>query len=140
MPPDSSSTPSMLTPSDPKDPASGVFYYPSPDAPYPPPWYRSQTNEPGRPRAGAKIVDGPTVPYLRDIIHERGYSNDIDFVQRRDVAWFDFLLVTQCARGPFLNIGPAGIEEVLQDDSKDTLKPGEQKERTREVTLRELGR
>ena len=78
--------------------------------------------------------------YLDEVIHERGYPNDIDLIQRRDATWYNFLLVTRGIQGPFLNVGPAGVEEVLQDGLRDMLKPGEQEERARKMILRELGR
>ena len=49
------STPSVSAPPDSMNP---VLYNPIPNARYPPPWYRSQTNEPGRPRARAIIAGG----------------------------------------------------------------------------------
>lgn len=40
--------------------------------------------------------------------------------------------VTQKTGGPFLNIGPAGIEEVLGDNLKDWVKLWEPKDAARE--------
>lgn len=78
--------------------------------------------------------------YMENYIHERVFSNSIDLVQCQDASPFDFLLVTQRAYGQFLNTGPPWVEEVLQDDLKDTLKPGVEEERARAVLRREFGR
>ena len=52
----------------------------------------------------------------------------------------DFLLITQRVRGPFLNVGPTGVEEVLQDNLEGILKPGEREDEACERIFRELGR
>lgn len=150
------------------DPSSGVLYNPFPEAPYPPPWYRSQTNEPGRPRARPGIAAGLIIPcaegwawlkrtygidlnrdhsqdltvcqYLGKAIEERDLPYDVKLAQRRDVPWYDFMLVTKWTRGRFMNVGPPGVEEVLQDDLKDLLKAGELEDNARGVLLREFGR
>ena len=49
------------------------------------------------------------------------------------------MFVTRRATGRFLNIGPAGIEEVLQDNLKNLLQPGEVEDNAREVVLKEFG-
>jgi hypothetical protein len=168
-PKDQPTTPSTPKPLDPReDPASGVLYNPIPNAPYPPPWYRSQSDEPGPPRARAGIVGGLIIPrsegwewfkrthgielsanysqdinivvYMEEAIHRLDHPYDIDLAQRRDVVWYDFLLGTQYAPGPFLNTGPEGLEEVLQDDLKDKLTPGKVEDEARKVILQELGR
>ena len=94
------------TPPDPND-SSSVLYNPFlPDAPIPPPWYCSQTNEPGRPRARSEIAGGLIIPraegwtwykrmtgtdldrdhsedlsvvvYFKEIIQGLGFLNDIE--------------------------------------------------------------
>jgi len=161
--------PSTPEPPDPNDPESGVLYNPFPPDAYPPPWYRSQTDEPGRPRARGAIVGGVIIPnavawewfkrlskielnenhsedftiirYLGEYVHKAGGPyRAIKFAQRRDVAWYDFIYVTQRAEGPFMNVGPSGIDEVLQDDLKGIFKPGKEEEEASELLLREFGR
>ena len=53
--------------------------------------------------------------------------------------WYDTLLVTQWTSGSFVNVGPPGVEEILQDDLKEILKPGAREEEAREIVFRELG-
>ena len=80
--------------------------------------------------------------YLLGDFHERGYSDRLQLTQAQDTdpATLDLLVITQGSLGQFLNVGPAGIEEVVQDDLKDTLKPGENEKKVRKVLLREFGR
>ena len=78
--------------------------------------------------------------HLEDAIYEHGFACDLDLIRRQGIPWFDFLLTTQITDGPFLNIGPPGVEEVLQDDLKYILRPGELEDTAREKALRELGR
>jgi len=69
-----------------------------------------------------------SIPWcLEDYAQERGYPSSIELAFRLD-APPDFLLVTQRAYGRFLNTGPPDVEEVLQDDLKDTLKSGDRGE------------
>lgn len=39
-----------------------------------------------------------------------------------------------------MNIGPPGVEEILQDDLKEILKPGDREDEARDLIFRELGR
>jgi hypothetical protein len=111
-------------PPDPNDPSSGALYNPfPPDALHPPPWYRSQTNEPDYPQGRAQITGGlvihcaegwawstknygmelnadhsedlTVVSYLEGVVQEHGYPNNVELAQRRDVAWCDFFVVPQ---------------------------------------------
>jgi len=169
-PRDPSPTPSTPAPlPDPNDRSSGVHYNPFPPGAYPPPWYRSPTDEPGRPRARGAIVGGVIIPnaearawfkrlsnielkanhsqditiihYLGEAVHKAGGPYEaIKLAQRRDVVWYDFIFVTQRAEGPFMNVGPSGLDEVLQDDLKGIFKPGKEEEEASELLLREFGR
>ena len=150
------------------DPASGVLYNPFPPGGFIPPWYRSQSNEPGRPRLRSEIVGGLVIPlaegvawikritgmdlnpdhsedltvrmYLAEAIRNGDHPYDAELAQRRDVPWYDFLLVTQWTSGRFVNIGPDGVEEVLQDDLKNVLKSGELEDMARKVAFRDFGK
>ena len=136
---------------------------------YTPPWYR-KTNGSNGPRPRMEIVSGLFIPYLEghawlqqahnlhlpddhsqdisimcyllDDIRKQGYSNRLLLTQAQDTdpAALDLLVITQSACGDFLNTGPAGVEEVLQDDLKDMLKPGEQEEKTHEVLLKKFSK
>ena len=77
---------------------------------------------------------------LDHAIGERRLPYDIRLAQRRDVAWYDFLLVTRTINGRFVNVGLAGLEEVLQDNLKGILKPDKIETEAREVITREFGR
>jgi len=88
--------------------------------------------------------DGPEdlniAAYLERDIQERGHPNDILIAPGQDEQVFDFLLVTQRARGPFLKTGPTWLMEVLQDDLKDVLKSGGREEKARVMLSRDFGR
>lgn len=74
-----------------------------------------------------------------EVIRNGGYPYDAKLMQHRDVPWFDFLLVMQWSSGRFVNIGPDGVEEVLQDNLKNILKPREREDEACKVVLKEFG-
>ena len=78
--------------------------------------------------------------HLQNVLDETGYPNEIELAQRRGVSWYGFLFVTQRARGRFVNVRPGGIEEVLQDDLKDKVKPGKLEDAARKRVFEELGK
>ena len=78
--------------------------------------------------------------YLAEAIRNGDHPYDAELAQRRDVPWYDFLLVTQWTSGRFVNIGPDGVEEVLQDDLKNVLKSGELEDMARKVAFRDFGK
>ena len=75
---------------------------------------------------------------LVQILDANHYSCDVTIVQGQDPMELNILFPTQQIRGDFLNIGPPG-EEVIQDNLKDVLKPGQQEERIRQVLLDMFG-
>jgi len=81
------------------------------------------------------------IRHLGEAVHKAGGPyKAIKFAQRRDVAWYDFMFVTQRAEGPFMNVGPSGLDEVLQENLKDILTSGKEEEEAREMLLRKFGR
>ena len=48
-------------------------------------------------------------------------------------------LIIQWSSGRFVNIGPDGVEEVLQDNLKNILKPREREDEACKVVLKEFG-
>ena len=65
-----------------------------------------------------------TIPfYLADAIEAHDYPYDIELVRPQGSKWLETMLVTQWAGGPFVNTGPLGVEEILQGDLKEILKP-----------------
>ena len=77
---------------------------------------------------------------LEDAIQDRGRDWHVEFAPSRGGQDHDFLLVTQRIRGGFINLGPVGEEEVVQDDLKDLLKPGPQEDAAREMLSKHLSR
>jgi len=78
--------------------------------------------------------------YLSQVIHDHSYPYDIEQVRPQGARLYDTLLVTQWAGGNFVNAGPPGVEEVLQDNLKEILKPGPREDEAREIIFQELGR
>ena len=74
---------------------------------------------------------------LEEAINERGYNWEMEFAQSGNRN-YDLLLVTQRIHGHFMNLGPEGEEEVLQDNLKDILKPGEEEDVARRVLLKDF--
>ena len=101
-------------------------------------WLKEKRN--GRDIPDDRSADLTIAMHLTDAILERGYSNDIQYVQTRNATGLDLLIVTQWRRGEFLNTGPEGEEEILQDDLKDLLKPEKEDEEARKVLFREFGK
>lgn len=162
IPPTPALTPIPPNPEDPSLALDNPFY------PDPPPWYRPQTYEPGKPRFQAEIIGGLVIPReegwkwwnrakhdnhegqysqdltivadLSEVIEELGYPYTIELAQRRYEPWCDFLVVTQWVAGPFLNVGPTGILEVVQANLKDILKAGKREEDVRELMFEKFGR
>jgi len=89
---------------------------------------------------GTHSQDGTVLAELDGVFTDRDYPYSIEFSQRRYEPWDDFLVVTQSITGSFVNVGPTGIDEVVQANLKDVLKSGEGEEKAREVMSRELGR
>jgi len=61
---------------------------------------------------------------LEEAINEHGYDWQVEFGQHHNVRNYDLLLVTQRVYGQFMNHGPVGEEEVLQNDLRDILTSG----------------
>ena len=77
--------------------------------------------------------------YLMDVLDDHGYDVcNLKIVEGQDPMEFNVLIITQRIHGKFLNVGPPG-EEVLQDDLKDILKPGELEKKVNAVLLEALG-
>ena len=77
--------------------------------------------------------------YLPDAIEAHNYPYDIEQVQPQDVVWCETLLITQWANGPFLNIGPPGVEEILQDNLKGVIKHGAREDEAHDTVFQGLG-
>jgi len=140
----------------------------NPFHPDPPPWYRPKTDESGEPRyqdtiiagllipceegwrwwgklnnttyRGAHTEDGTVLGALHLAFIDHSYPFRIGLAQCRHDPWSDFLVITQSKRGWFLNTGPTGLEEVIQADLKDVLKPGEREKKACELIYQDLGR
>jgi len=80
-----------------------------------------------------------TIPMgLLQILGDNGYPGGIEAALGRNPEVMDLLFVTQRIQGQFLNRGSAG-EEVVQDDLKGIMTPGDKEQKTRELLLRLFG-
>ena len=77
---------------------------------------------------------------LEDTFHLHGYPFNVEFTMNQGIENCDLLLVTQQTTGSLLNLGPEGEEEVLQDDLRDILKPGEWEDEARRKLFEGFGR
>lgn len=77
---------------------------------------------------------------LEEALQELGYDWEMEFAQNHDHQNHDLLLVTQRIHGRFMNKGPEGVEEVLQNDLKGILKRGKQEDVARRVLLQDFRR
>ena len=76
---------------------------------------------------------------LETTIQELGYPAEVEFAPRQVTGESDFVVVTQVAHGLFENFTPQELE-VVQDNLKDMLKPGEREEKAREIIFQVYGR
>ena len=85
--------------------------------------------------------DTTTMFSLLDVLEDHDYPNQVRLTQAWDTdpAALDFLIVTQRIYDEFANTGPEAIEEVVQEDLKVILNPGEY-DRVLDKTLQEIGR
>jgi hypothetical protein len=87
-------------------------------------------------------VDFTILMYMVQDIEKYGLDTDLRLVQAQDSdpSAMDLLIVTKRICGEFINSGPAGVEEILEESIKNKLEPADDERNAIDALLEVLGR